>query len=135
MTLIVLILLIVAGIFKGLMDATADEGLKNVTWVYKYDFTKKNRKHWWYFGTHKPRYPERFPFSSTFLVFVTDQWHLYQFIMLRCFYMAISILITNSIILMFLYGFFFFPIVLGYPFEGTYNLCRHRISKKNEKNN
>jgi hypothetical protein len=118
-----------AGIFKGLMDATADEGLKNLTWQNKYNFTR-HRKHWWYLGFHTPRYPERFPFSSTIFVFLTDRWHFYQFAMLRCFYLAVSVLITHSIILIIAYSFLFFPIIVGQAFESTYTSYRKKLSKK-----
>lgn len=32
---------------------------------------------------------EKFMFSSTILVFITDAWHLSQFIMLKCFVLAV----------------------------------------------
>jgi len=38
-----------------------------------------------------PNQGERFPGSSTALVFLTDAWHLLQFIMLTCFQLAIAL--------------------------------------------
>jgi len=38
-----------------------------------------------------PEQGERFPGSSTFLVWLTDAWHLLQFIMLTCFQLAIAL--------------------------------------------
>lgn len=35
---------------------------------------------WYYFGLVTPEYKERFPFSSTMLVFLTDAEHLFQFL-------------------------------------------------------
>jgi hypothetical protein len=67
---ILVALLAAAGHCKGRMDAIADEGIKGVDWTNKYDFTKPNTKHWWYFGLYKPAYQEKFPFSSTVFVFV-----------------------------------------------------------------
>lgn len=46
---------------------------------YKYPF-KPAPKHWWYFGLYKPKYRERYIYSSTILVFTTDLEHLTQFI-------------------------------------------------------
>lgn len=34
--------------------------------------TEHRRTHWWYLGLYMPKYIERFPFSSTFLIFVTE---------------------------------------------------------------
>lgn len=34
---------------------------------------------WYYLGLFRPEYEERFMFSSTFLVFLTDAEHLFQF--------------------------------------------------------
>lgn len=36
------------------------------------------RGHWYHFGI-KPKFEERFPYSSTLFVFVTDGEHLFQF--------------------------------------------------------
>jgi len=76
MQLIVLLaFLMLAAFFKGRLDAVADEDIKDAEWVNKYDFTKSGEtKHWWYFGLYKPKFPERFPFSTTALVFLTDRW-------------------------------------------------------------
>ncbi len=35
---------------------------------------------WYYLGVYKPKYVERFVFSSTFLVWLTDAEHLFQFL-------------------------------------------------------
>ncbi|MEZ5195117.1 MAG: hypothetical protein R2764_01560 [Bacteroidales bacterium] len=40
-------------------------------------------------GEDRPKYRERFLFSSTILVFVTDGWHLAQFIMLKAMILAV----------------------------------------------
>lgn len=118
---IVIVLLIIAGYYKGKMDAIAHSNLRQWDWEKKYDFTKDgNYNHWWYFGLYKPKFPERFPFSATMLVFVTDKWHRYQFIMLRAFYLAISIGITTNILFILLLSFVVFPIVLGSFFELSY---------------
>jgi hypothetical protein len=45
--------------------------------------------YWYYFGLYKPRYQEHYPYSSTFLVFTTDAWHLSKALMLFCISFAI----------------------------------------------
>jgi hypothetical protein len=131
MTLITLLtvalLLGLAGHFKGRMDGIADEGIKNLDWHEKYDFTKPGEtKHWWYLGLYTPRFPERFPFSSTILVFLTDRWHRNQFFMLRCFYFAIGLLITTEIIPLLIITMIAMPIVVGVFFEVSYGRTRDK---------
>lgn len=130
--IIIVILLILAGLFKGHMDAVADEGIKGVDWVNKYDFTKPgNTKHWWYLGLYKPKYPERFPFSTTALVFLTDKWHLSQFLMLRCFYLAIALLISANVFTALILSFVIFPVILGLFFEISYSKFRKKYKLHN----
>jgi len=128
-------LLIVAGLAKAWSDALSDEELKELEWCNKYDFTKSGEsKHWWYFGLYKPKFPEKFPFSSTMLVFLTDKWHLSQFIMLRSFYTAIAISLTDNFWLVMFSVFIIFPITLGIAFEAAYSQLRsHYKSRKKKK--
>jgi hypothetical protein len=121
----VALLLALAGHFKGRMDGLADEGIKNLDWQEKYDFTKSGyTKHWWYLGLYRPRFPERFPFSSTMLVFLTDRWHRNQFYMLRCFYFAIGLLITIKIIPLLIITLVVMPVLVGIFFEVSYGNTR-----------
>jgi hypothetical protein len=125
--LVVALLLALAGHFKGKMDGIADEGIKNLDWHEKYDFTKSGEtKHWWYLGLYTPRFPERFPFSSTILVFLTDRWHRNQFFMLRCFYFAIGLLITTKIIPLLLITLIVMPVLVGVFFEVSYGDTRDK---------
>jgi hypothetical protein len=126
---LLIILLIAAGICKAWADALTDEEIKALDWTNKYDFTKDTCSHWWYLGFHKPEYPEKFPFSSTALVFLTDRWHLSQFIMLRCFYAAIAISITGSFFWALVLIFVVFPMVLGFSFETFYRSLRKYYKK------
>jgi hypothetical protein len=129
--IILVILLVLAAFFKGRLDAIADEEVKNLEWDKKYDFTKPgNTKHWWYFGLYKPKFPERFPFSATALVFLTDKWHLNQFLMLKCFQGAIAFLIAGNIFTWFLLTFVIFPFINGLVFELTYEDYRKKLRKK-----
>ena len=131
-----ILLLIIAGLAKAWSDALSDEEIKENDWHNKYDFTKSGEfKHWWYFGLYKPKYPEKFPFSSTILVFITDRWHLSQFIMLRSFYTAIATSLTDNFWLIMFSIFIIFPITLGIAFEAGYNQIRayYQSSKKKKK--
>jgi hypothetical protein len=121
----IILLLIVAGICKAWADALADEEMKELDWTNKYDFTKSGMSnHWWYFGLHKPSYPEKFPFSSTVLVFLTDRWHMSQFMMLRCFYLAIALSLTDSLFWILMIVFIIGPVVLGVSFQTVYTKLR-----------
>lgn len=121
--------LILAGIAKGYLDYYADIGIKDEQWPNKWKninegWSKKDLKkhHWWYLGLYTPKYhKEKFPLSSTILVAFTDKWHLAQLVMLRFFYLSISVIITTNIYLIILYSFIIFPIVLGIPFEIVYS--------------
>jgi hypothetical protein len=126
-----------AAVFKGKLDAIADEGIKSEDWGNKYNFSRtKNFKHWWYLGLYKPRFPEKFPFSSTILVMFTDQWHTQQFFMLRCIFLSISIFVFNQLYLILIFSFIIFPFFFGTIFEISYVNNRKKIktNKKNKKN-
>lgn len=70
-------------------------------WSLPYE---KGKRTWYYLWLYKPDYVERFWYSSTALVFLTDYWHKQQFIFLNlCFvgnvllYLSIDkLLICNS---------------------------------------
>lgn len=128
--IILVALLAIAGHCKGRMDAIADEGIKGTDWPNKYDFTKPGTtKHWWYFGLYKPKFPEKFPFSTTALVFLTDKWHCWQFFMLRCFYIAVSMFMSNDLFTMLVLSFVAFPMIVGVFFETSYQNSREKFSK------
>lgn len=75
--------------------------------------------HWWYFGLHKPEYVEKFPYSSTLLVFLTDKWHLYNFFQYRLTHIAIVLFIPidfwYKILLLFV-----LPVIQGVVFQMFY---------------
>lgn len=124
---LIAVFLILAGYFKGKLDAIADNGTKGDEWEKKYDLTKSSDyNHWWYFGLYDLRYPERFPFSTTILVFLTDSWHKYQFFTLRCFYLAIAVALTLNIWLILLLSCVIFPVIVGAFFEYSYNKSRNK---------
>lgn len=128
--IILVALLAAAGHSKGRMDAIADEGIKGTDWHNKYNMTKPGTtKHWWYFGLYKPKFPEKFPFSTTALVFLTDRWHRWQFFMLRCFYLAVALFISANLLTVLILSFILFPIIVGAFFEPSYQNSREKFSK------
>lgn len=86
MILITLFLLIIAAMTNALKDLIALNQLsedpffsKSDSWKSKWEsLSTESHRHWWYLGLHETAYKEKFPFSSTILVGVTDGWHLAQ---------------------------------------------------------
>ncbi len=76
--LIGILFLIAAFIAKPYMDISAKDGFKNSwwnkteSWELKYSLPLRKGENWWYLGLYKPLYQEKFPFSSTLFVFITD---------------------------------------------------------------
>lgn len=88
------VLWIVAGWCKGRADAIQhDPYYRDKEWKRKWklngdfpvSYLNTKNPHWWYAGIyHTNGYVvERFPFSSTILVFLTDKWHLMNFVQYR----------------------------------------------------
>lgn len=125
---IALALLILAGWAKGKMDwvmfrsdYNKDREWLNKWKVHKYMIDgltpiKAGKAPWYYFGLHRPVFLEKFPFSSTLLVFMTDRWHLWQFIALRCFYLALSVLAFSWWPMVLISAFAACPILFGAGF-------------------
>jgi hypothetical protein len=55
-------------------------------WAQPYPQPTENK--WYYFG-FPPPYKERFPYSSTIFVFLTDAWHLFKFFMLTFIFLGV----------------------------------------------
>lgn len=73
-------------IFKNLNPQYWDP---KTSWIYKWKYPLAPApKRWYYFG-FQPRHEERFPYSSTIFVGLTDAWHLFKAIMLGCLMIAI----------------------------------------------
>lgn len=88
--MISLILITIAAIFKAIMDKSAINHFSKVWWNKSQSWTAKwavglpiqERKLWYYGWIYTPKYKERFIYSSTILVFLTDGWHFSQFLFL-----------------------------------------------------
>jgi hypothetical protein len=126
----IILCLIGAAYSKAQMDYIADSGEKSREWKNKYKLIngelQKPKNHWWYFNMYKPKYQERFPYSTTILAFTTDRWHWWQFAMLRYFYLAIAHAFSDNGWCQLLLTFIIFPIVLGVVFEIVYTIKRKK---------
>lgn len=90
-TIIILLSLAVVAVCKAYADILEEKGDKDYTWHSKYDYkTPVLKNHWWYFGLYTPTFNERFPFSSTLLVSLTDNWHMVNYIRHLCMMIAVS---------------------------------------------
>lgn len=90
------------------------------SWKFKWasPFPQPVEDKWYYFG-FLPRYKERFPYSSTVFVFLTDAWHLFKALMLGCIMLAVvnySVLITPFIDFILLYVTFTFTFTIFFDY-------------------
>ncbi len=75
--------MLIAGVFMALMDLNA-HGKRGEspedTWTYKWKtpLIESVKRPWYYLGLYKPQFIERFPYSSTALVWLTDAWHRHK---------------------------------------------------------
>lgn len=103
-----LIFVIVAAAAKGLMDLS-EEG--KLYWNPSYWAKAVSWKNKWKNGD--PKQGERWFTSSTITVFLTDGWHLMQFIFLNALFLAAFGVSLKCLIL---------RIVFGVVFEGVHSL-------------
>ena len=82
-------------------------------------------KDWYYFGYYPP-YEEKFPYSSTILVCLTDSWHKYQFLFLRSIYVAIAVQ-GFGVVMTLIWGFLIFPLLYGLVFNPTFDRSRRKF--------
>ena len=101
-----ILLLLVSFYAKGKMDLSGAEKFtgKNMyknrseSWTGKYSYKLEPSPYlWYYLFLYKPKYKERFPYSTTALVFLTDYWHFMQFIFLNCLFAGFCLLLPYPI--------------------------------------
>jgi len=92
----------ICGILKGILDKISEGDFnqsywnKDKSWMYKWKIGINGypivnyRKPWYYLGLYKPSHIERFWWSSTILVSLTDGWHLIQAILLHIVMLSVS---------------------------------------------
>ena len=95
------------------------------SWINKYNESKLacNKSPWYYLGLYTPRYTEKFPFSTTFLVFITDGWHFIKSLSLVSLFG--SIVLYSPMINIWADMWIYFIV-----FSISFNLCETRLFKK-----
>lgn len=136
--------LILAGYFNALMDLSS-EGQEQIfflgrrvkakadTWEDKWNqiivntpakkhtvFTSYNLRPWWYLGLMRLPRDEKFPFSSTILVWLTDDWHLFKALFLFCIDTCIVVPLHTQLGWYALLGYLVFPFIRFISFELKY---------------
>lgn len=132
-----LILISIAAIFKALMDKSAIDAVSNPWWNKSQSWKNKwaiglplqEKKLWYYLWLWTPKYKERFVYSSTILVFITDGWHLAQFFFLGCMFSGMVlynplILAANEFWITALGNYFFFSTIFKVIFQTVYQFIR-----------
>lgn len=59
------------------------------SWKNKWSYPIEDAENKWYYFGFLPDLKERFPYSSTSFVFLTDAWHFAKFLMLGCIVLSI----------------------------------------------
>jgi len=109
---------------EGILKPTKDE-----SWKFKWKLNDhgkiitNNKRLWYYLWLWKPKYVERFPYSSEFLVFLTDPWHLFNTI--RMVFTIAGVLLFSATLhpvleFFIIYGFF------AAGFTPTYRYLKYR---------
>jgi hypothetical protein len=140
LAIIIFWLVFFASLFNALMDLSSENIFKKdwwnkESWKNKWKLDADGNLlpctvYWWYLWLYKPEYQERFPYSSTILVFLTDGWHFFQFLFHSSWQAAISAptyLFENNIWVCFL----FFAII-KVTFSTFFEVFYSRIKKKLE---
>lgn len=106
-SIIIVCLVLTAGYYNGKMDHIKEYQLDDNSWKNKWKwfdlstdqpnkideslsidglFRKPFVSKWYYpFGLFAPQYIEAFPYSSTALSWLTDNWHKYKMLMFTCY--------------------------------------------------
>ena len=124
LTLIILsvLLAISSGIFNAVTDLSSEGKLKGNKYYWNKNYSWQNK---WQNGNKSEG--ERFKFSSTILVFITDAWHLFNLLFRVSFatlYTLLGLLISTS--LWYLFGCLIAYIIFATSFHifHTYKILR-----------
>ena len=106
---VIILITILVGMVNALKDTSAlgrfkrDWWNKGRSWKRKWKLApseqvaiKNTQRLWYYFGVYKPNYVEKFPYSSTILVSLTDGWHLLQQIQFSLIFLGKAILLFDD---------------------------------------
>ena len=131
---ICIVLLIVSAYAKGLMDISGMDGFgvdniknRSDSWRLKYatdehGWLKPYLKKWYHPRWWTPKFEEKFPFSTTIFVFLTDYWHFTQFIFLNSYALVLSYFIYSTFnnLWAFLIAFLVIKVTYGIGFNLAY---------------
>jgi hypothetical protein len=105
---------IVAGVAKAVSDFLSHYRSNQDLWwgnspsrKYKANSTKPGN-HWYYFGIYTPAREERFIFSSTILVWLTDGWHFFNAVQKVAWIFAILVAVNFTNWIWFTVGIYLF---------------------------
>lgn len=152
--LIIAILIVLSGIINGLKDLSSENWFKinpkywnkSVSWTNKWEvYTIGNTKtrtpikqfnnSFWYLWLYPTNYKERFPYSSTLLVPLTDFWHLAVFVQLSLMFASIAIASTlNLDTKILLQTFVVLPALRGLGFFVGYTMLKIIRNKQKQSN-
>jgi len=132
MIILASVAMLLVGIVNAFKDASAlnvynlDWWNKGRSWKKKWKLNSSetqpipnDKKPWYYLGLYKPKYVERFPYSSTVLVSYTDGWHFLQLIQFTIIQLALAIAVGNSLFSIAIL-FMLFKVTFSVVFEMTY---------------
>ena len=103
------------------------------SWELKWEYVDGRRietknSPWYYLGLYNPGYKEKFKYSSTLFVGITNAWHFFQSIMLSS--LQIGILLPLGLYLGFsLYGYLIIFLLIKISFSWTFELFWNKIWK------
>ncbi len=128
-----LILSFFAGVANAFMDLSSEGRLKkkmnkSESWKKKWKTPlTPGKTHWYHFG-NITKYEEKFPYSSTFLVSLTDFWHLMKSIMLNVIFLSVvlysPIIKIELILLEIIINFLLMRFSFGLGFEPIYKYMK-----------
>lgn len=100
--MISLLFLFLNGSMKALSDLSSEgiifpksSSYENKWKVVHHHLVRNSKSPWYYFGLYTPPFKERFMYSSTFLVFLTDGFHFIE--SLRVMFMLFAVLSYKSV--------------------------------------
>lgn len=130
--LAIIVIMMVVGFINALKDISAinrfkkDWWNKGRSWKMKWKINDREsyplineKRPIYYLGLYKPKYIEKFPYSSTILVSFTDGWHLLQLIQFSILQLTLAVLISENFIETLL-NFIVIKTVFSIVFELTY---------------
>jgi hypothetical protein len=134
---IIVALLYLQGLAKAFADALQHTEVADKEWRNKYavgylPFTGK-----YYLGLYKPRYKEKFMYSTTILVFLTDKWHFANWCYNRVKNLLYFILwitaLDGGFLAVAIYTLLVFPVIENLAFSIHYNDLKRWIYSRNLK--